>query len=221
MTISDLSSPDDTLARGNCFKLLAACFYEPEKDLLLEEGVCDTLRELLEKQAPAAAASAGTMQNCLVELTPEQLKVDYAALFVGPFELIAAPYGSIYLEQQRTVMGESTLQVQRFYDAADLQLEIQEPPDHIAIELEFMYLLCSREAEAIVAGDMEQARYNRELQLDFARTMMGWVPAFTKCIQKGAQTEYYRALASCLSVFFASFLATCTHNAAPSCNCAD
>ena len=29
-------------------------------------------------------------------LSQEQLSIDHAALFVGPFELIAAPYGSVY-----------------------------------------------------------------------------------------------------------------------------
>ena len=29
----------------------------------------------------------------------EALKVDFARLFVGPYKLLAAPYGSVYLEQ--------------------------------------------------------------------------------------------------------------------------
>lgn len=210
MTLSaTLPTPGATLARGDCFKLLAACFYEPEKNLLLEEGVCNTLKKLMENHAPAAAGYAGIMQDCLMELSPELLRIDYAALFVGPFQLIAAPYGSVYLERQRTVMGESTLKVQKIYEEAGLQLDVKEPPDHIAIELEFMYLLCSRQAEAEAAGDLSNSRYHRELQLEFARTMMSWVPAFTHCIAQGAQTGYYKALASCLAIFFSDFLRKC------------
>lgn len=208
MNTASRTTPDETLDRGNCFKLLAACFYEPEKRLFIEEAVCDNLHGLLEKIAPSAASHVKTMQDSLLQLGEEQLKVDYSALFVGPFELIAAPYGSVYLEHQRQVMGKSTLDVQRFYHNAGLVPGLQEPPDHIAIELEFMHYLCIREAEALEAGDMETALCQRKLQLDFAATMMSWIPLFAGQIKAGAETEYYKALAACLVSFYHACLAS-------------
>ncbi|SHO52241.1 TorD/DmsD family molecular chaperone [Desulfopila aestuarii] len=215
-TILDHSA-DEILDRGNCFKLLAACFYEPEKKLFIEEALCDKLHGLLEKCAPGAAGHVKTMQESLLKLEEQQLKIDYSALFVGPFELIAAPYGSIYLENERKVMGESTLAVQRFYENSGLMLDIQEPPDHIAIELEFMSFLCISEAEALTTGDMETAIRQRELQVDFATTMMSWIPLLAENIQAGAQTEYYKALASCLERFYDISLAIYDPGVTPAC----
>ncbi|UTW70898.1 molecular chaperone TorD family protein [Anaerobacillus sp. HL2] len=37
-----------------------------------------------------------------------KLKVDFAKLFVGPFDVLAPPYSSVYLNEGRAVYGEST-----------------------------------------------------------------------------------------------------------------
>ena len=137
------------LTRGNCFKLLAACFYEPNRDLFVEEQVCNNLKELLKGWASGAAKAASDMHLSLTNTDQAQLSIDHSALFLGPFELIAAPYGSVHLEKNRQVMGDSTIGVLRSYQDAGVSVEAKEPPDHIAIELEFMYYLCTKEAEAI------------------------------------------------------------------------
>jgi TorA maturation chaperone TorD len=199
-----MNNPQDVLNRGNCFKLLAACFYQPDKEMFLEEHLGDNLVLLLQSLAPAAAASAEAMRVSLGETAQEQLDLDYAALFVGPFELIAAPYGSIYLEKIRRVMGDSTLDAHRFYQDAGLSMEMKEPADHIAIELEFMYYLCSREATALSEGMEDEASRLKTVQLEFFRKMMGWIPQFCERIRAGAGTAYYRAVAGCLAHFYAS-----------------
>lgn len=201
MTTSKRSS-DEALAFGNCCKLMAACFYEPDQDLFLKEQVLDNLRQLLDQLAPAAAVQAGIMKENFFQLTEEELKIDYAALFVGPFELLAAPYGSVHLERHRSVMGETTLKVQHCYQEAGLQVALQEPPDHIAIELEFIHYLCLQEAAARSAGDQQKARHSLESQIDFIATLMTWIPGFASQIKTGADTGYYRALASCLIEFY-------------------
>jgi TorA maturation chaperone TorD len=193
---------DDALRRGNCFKLLAACFYEPDKELFLEERLCENMAAQLLPLAPDAATAAESMLAALRETAREQLSVDYAALFVGPFELIAAPYGSVYLEKHGRVMGDSTIATQRFYQAAGLSLEMKEPPDHIAIELEFMHYLCMKEAAALSAGAEDEACRFREQQVRFFREIMGWIPEFSGLAGPGAATSFYRALASCLAAFY-------------------
>lgn len=192
---------DEVLRRGNCFKLLAACFYEPEKELFLEERVCENLTAQLLPLSPSAAVAAEQMKTALEESDEERLSVEYAALFVGPFELIAAPYGSVYLEKQRRVMGDSTIATQRFYQAAGLVMDMKEPPDHIAVELEFMHYLCMKEAAALSGGAEDEACRFRELQVRFFREVMGWIPEFSGRISTGAENGFYTALASCLGAF--------------------
>jgi TorA maturation chaperone TorD len=199
-----MTDQDKIVIRGNCFKLLAACFYEPEKELFIEEKVCDNLKNLLNEWASDAAKAAGEMDLCLENISQEQLSIDHAALFVGPFELTAAPYGSVYAEDSRQLMGETTINTLRFYEDAGLSVDVKEPPDHIAIELEFMSHLCSKEAESSSAGNHGEAEKFREMQVQFFRTALQWVPQFCDSIRKGSDNLFYQSLADCLSRFMVS-----------------
>jgi len=185
--------------------LLAACFYEPDKSLLLEEQVCENLRDLLQKWTPGAAKAANDMNLSLKICTQDRLSIDHAALFVGPFELIAAPYGSVYKEKNRQIMGESTIDVLRFYQYADLSVDIKEPPDHIAIELEFMSYLCTKEAESIRDGNQEETNKFRNIQTQFFQTALNWVPQFCNSIKEGTNNPFYLGVADCLD----RFMVTC------------
>ncbi|MFP4481041.1 MAG: molecular chaperone, partial [Desulfohalobiaceae bacterium] len=61
-----------------------------------------------------------------------RLRVDHAKLFVGPYQLAAPPFGSVYLEQRQTLMGESTQMVKELYRQAGLEMdpEYNSPADH-------------------------------------------------------------------------------------------
>lgn len=195
-----MTSQEEILNRADCFKLLAACFYEPDKALLLEENVCDNLALLFEKIAPHTTLhSAAQLKAALEKTEDEELRLDYATLFVGPFELAAAPYGSIYLEKNRRIMGESTIDVLRYYQDAGLSVDIKEPPDHIVIELEFLYFLSSKEAAAVTADNGAEAKRYNTLQAQFFTRLMTWIPEFCGQIQSRAATSYYRTLADCLA----------------------
>jgi TorA maturation chaperone TorD len=79
---------------------------------------------------------------------------------------------------------------------------MKEPADHIAIELEFMYYLCSKEAAALSERAESEAARFRTLQVEFFEKMMGWVPQFCELIRAGAATQYYKYLASCLDAYY-------------------
>lgn len=196
---------DKILQRGDCFKLLAACFYEPDKQLFLEEELGENLEQLLESSSPSCVAAASQMKSGLKELSQEQLSIDHAALFIGPFELIAAPYGSVYIEEKRTVMGESTVNAAQYYQNADVSVDIKEPPDHIAIELEFMHYLCSKEAAALNDNLIEDIHHIRQQQIGFYfSALKPWAGKFCEAIRVGTDNGFYRNLADCLEQFLIS-----------------
>lgn len=196
---------DMKVHQGNCFKLLAACFYEPERELFFQEGLCDNLAfQLASLHMEKAAAAADSMKQALEEQDDSDLKVEYARLFVGPFELIAPPYGSVYLEGKRMLMGESTVAVQKAYQANGLTLEVSEAPDHIALELEFMHYLCLREGDAAAKNDCEEAGRLAKAQAFFMDRFLGpWIADFCGAVRKGTDNSFYLHLADCLEEFIA------------------
>ncbi len=191
-------------ARRDCYKVLAACFYQPQKKLFLDENVFTVLGNLLTRVCPEAALFSEKMATSVVQYDEEELLVEYARLLVGPNELLAPPYGSVYLEQGRKVMGESTARVMEFYKAEGLSMneQFQNLPDHITAEMEFMYYLAYHEVEALEKNDREKALYFLNKQEDFLRTYLdGWVAPFCEKMRQGTENEFYQALADCVSVF--------------------
>ncbi|MFN2352958.1 MAG: molecular chaperone [Desulfopila sp.] len=202
-----MNTPDthQLTVTGDCYRLLAACFYEPDKPLFLEQKLCSNLAMLLENPAPEAATSARNMSKSLLRLEQEQLLVDYAALFIGPFELPAPPYGSIYLDKNKTIMGDSTMTALKFYQDAGLRVEEKEPPDHIAIELEFMSFLCGEEIQALAHREKEAAQKFRQMRRTFFTSCLNtWVYSFCAAIRSGTGNSFYLSLADCLAGFMAS-----------------
>jgi TorA maturation chaperone TorD len=190
--------------RGDCFKLLAACFYPPERKVLLEEEVLENLFRLLGAVCPEAAPYAEGMARALAQATDVELAVAHAKLFVGPFELQAPPYGSLYLESQKRLMGESTMGVLEMYQRAGLALssDFQDAPDHIAAELEFMYFLIAKELQALRKEDRTEALGYLKMQQEFHdKYLLPWVGPFGERIRTASEHGFYTLLADSLSTF--------------------
>ncbi|TAN46075.1 MAG: dehydrogenase [Nitrospirae bacterium] len=144
------------------------------------------------------------MDKALVKLSDEDLAVEYARLFVGPFELQAPPYGSFYMENEKRLMGDSTIEAVRIYEEEGLVIDgdFKELPDHITVELEFMYYLCCKKADAITAKDTEAARkFSTKQRFFHEKFISKWVPGFCERIKTCADNSFYVSLAECLSAF--------------------
>lgn len=191
-------------ARRDCYKLLAACFYQPQKELFLEEEVFINLTNLLKPICPEAAVFSEEMGSAVFKYSNEDLLVEYARLFVGPSVLLAPPYGSLYLEEGGKVMGETTVKVLEVYKVEGLSLDehFKNLPDHIAAELEFMFYLAFNEVEALENNNIEKAVYFLNKQRSFKQTFLGrWAVPFCEKIKQGTENEFYNALADCLAVY--------------------
>jgi TorA maturation chaperone TorD len=95
-------------------------------------------------------------------------------------------------------MGASTLDVQGLYRAADFDVDedFRELPDHVAVELEFLYLLLYREHEARVGGDETGLKAVLDLRKRFLAGHLGaWIPKFAAAVKQNTQCDFYRQLA--------------------------
>lgn len=190
--------------KGDCYRFLSACFYQPDKSLFIQENLLGNLKEGLKRVCHPASSFVEKMEKALSKYTNEELLIDYAKLFVGPNELIAPPYGSVYLDKERKVMGDSTIKTMDIYREAGLEIskDFKELPDHIAVELEFMYYLIFKEVEAFRKSDIETANKFIEIQHRFLNSFLGlWIDSFSENIKNGTDNEFYKALAECASVF--------------------
>lgn len=190
--------------KGDCYRFLSACFYQPDKSLFIQENLLRNLNEGLKRVCPSAFVFTERMEKAIAKYTNEDLLIEYAKLFVGPNELIAPPYGSIYLDKERKVMGDSTIKTVELYHEAGLEIskDFKELPDHIAVELEFMYYLIFKEVDAIKKSDIVVANKFRDMQHKFLRYFLGlWINSFCEKIKNGTENEFYQSLAECVSAF--------------------
>ena len=194
---------DREIARENLSRLLAACYYQPGPEFA-EEKVFDSMLAAAARLHPALAADARRLGEDYAAEGHEALLLDYTRLFLGPSHIIAKPYGSVWLEGDNTVMGKSTMAVLELYQEGgfDMSEEFREVPDHIAVELEFLYLLIYRENEAQRNGQPEALEAMTALRKRFLDEHLSrWIEPFTSAVRSDAQCGFYRGLAELTESF--------------------
>jgi len=178
---------NDKISKALIIKFLSECFHNPDKEQVV------VLKDYKAKLPQRFSDIIDKMDRV------KELQVDYAKLFLGPFELLSAPYGSIYLEEGRKTFGDSTMDLLKLYQQENLSLQLNELPDHITIELEFLYYLMVRELELLDVDDLEQAKLYVEKQMQFInRYLAKWVNDFANLVEENASCHFYRQIAICL-----------------------
>ncbi len=193
---------DRGAAREAVCRLLAACYYElgPE---FAEERVFAALHDAASRIDPELAAHARRLGEAFAGEGTESLLVDYARIFLGPTHAIASPYGSVWMGGDG-LMQDSSMAVLALYREGGFELDesFREPPDHVAAELEFLYLLIFRENQALQAGQPEELAAIAGLRRRFVGEHLGvWIAPFTAAVEAGAQTAFYRELAKLTNRF--------------------
>jgi TorA maturation chaperone TorD len=185
------------LAREDLCRFLAACFYQPCTEFV-EEKLFDSIVDTARVLDPALAVRAERLRDAFFAEDLETLLVDYTRLFLGPSEPLARPYGCYWLTGQATVMQEPTLAVLSLYREGgfDFDEACLDVPDHVAVELEFLYLLAFRRHRAQEAGDIDAMAEAEALQQRFLSQHLGaWIVRFAGAVKEGARTGFYRELA--------------------------
>jgi len=192
-------------AAAEAFALLSECYYPPAAEL---KEKLDRLAGSMETIDSPAARYIRMMEEGFSKDSLLKLQVDFARLFVGPYRLMAPPYGSVYLEGVNRVMGDSTLDVRNRYRASGLDLspDFREAPDHIAAELEFMHYLTVKGTEA--ASRTKPMLFPRLFadslreQKSFLEAHVGaWVSDFCSRVEASAETAFFKNLAAATRIF--------------------
>lgn len=189
-------------ARQDAYKSLANLYRLPEKSIQENLGILTEQLIILNSKATPYLMDIQTEfdQNSDLDL----LKVEFTRLFIGPYSLPAPPYGSVYIENERKVMGDSTMDVRKRIQhfGLDIPGNFKDVPDHITVELEFIFFLIFKEIVHIQSNVPEQAQELLFHQISFHTDHLNrWIPEFTNCVIEHTGTQFYRNLATATKIF--------------------
>lgn len=125
------------------------------------------------------------------------IRDDYTRLFVGPHQLLAAPWESVYSNKDRAVFQRETVSVRNWYLRFDLVLASahNEPADHIGLQFGFLAHLAELTLSAAALTDGREVTRLIDAQRGFlSQHMLAWAPRWADDVVAGARTDFYRGL---------------------------
>lgn len=184
-------------AREDLCRYLAACYYEPSVDFG-EERLFDSMLAAASAIDPDLAESARRLGAAFAAQDLQTLLVDYTRLFIGPSQPAAMPYASFWLTDDPSQRHAATMAVLDLYDQGGFEVsdEFRELPDHIAAELEFLYLLTySQSHPEAEDGELDPSALAALRSRFVAGHLGAWIGRFAVAIDAGAGTAFYKELA--------------------------
>ncbi len=180
---------DDIQKRITLYGLISRLMMKEVDENLLETIESDeALLALLPNYKAWPKRRTDTMQN----LITQAYNVDFANLFI----LHLVPYESFYIREDQMIESGGENPVIGLYNALDFRVELDEArvvsPDHIGVELEFMYMLCVAQQKALEAEDMEGVCELLEVQYGFLKDhLLVWAPLFLINAKRESRTPLY------------------------------
>jgi TorA maturation chaperone TorD len=173
------------------YKILSLIFHKPDREFAgyLRSGFSEDIG-LLDAEANFGFANFIDKNRLKSdEEFYEMLAVEYTRLFTTAIPGVPCPpYESIYRENE--VMGNSTISVLECYNQAGLRVmeKFHDLPDHVAVELEFLYYL-------------RNYGYNEEFNAFMNEHFSKWVLKFCEEVEKNDSIGFYGSAAAMLRKF--------------------
>ena len=204
----DLIMPDAPLNNNICrqvllrqalYRLLCSVFLYPDEEMLvvLQSGV----REL--NKSSDDWNDYGFVENLqqLISIIID-LDMNFRILLVNEYNRLflikpkVPPYETIYLEIPGQSQGMIGANLSGVYGLAGLAVspEMNELPDHIAVQLEFMSFLCEKELIALQDNDQKEVADSQQEQKTFLSEHLAlWFPKFAKkALEETDRDSFYR-----------------------------
>lgn len=194
---------DQALARQELCRFLAGCYYEPGPEFA-EERLFDSMLAASRHISPELADHARRLGASFAAASLQDLLVDYTRLFLGAPQALAKPYASVWLTQEPELMQDSAMDLLRLYEQGGFEIdpEFRDLPDHVAVELEFLYLLSYQQIQAQATSDEQALQALAVLRTAFLVGHLGrWLGPFILAVHDHAQCAFYRELAEFTELF--------------------
>ena len=126
------------------------------------------------------------------ELVNEFYNVDFASLFL----MHLVPYESFYTRDDQMIESGGENPVLDLYNEFEFRVELAKArvvsPDHIGVELEFMYMLCVASLKAFTNDDKDALCELYQVQRAFLKEhLLEWAPLFLINAKRESRTPLY------------------------------
>ncbi|WP_333893850.1 Tat proofreading chaperone DmsD [Atlantibacter subterraneus] len=132
---------------------------------------------------PAQRADIVALQPELAQRDRALLQQQWQWLFVGPASLPAPPWGSVWLDPEHVLQGDSTLRLRDFLNQQRITLNTDhpEPADHIGLML-------------FQASWLAMANQPKALLELLSQHFLTWLPLYLQALNNAHPQGFYRAL---------------------------
>jgi len=126
------------------------------------------------------------------ELIEQYYNVDFTNLFL----MHLVPYESFYTRDDQMIESGGDNPIVELYNELDFRVQLAEArvvsADHIGVELEFMYMLCTAMKKALDANDKDGVCELLQVQRAFMKEhLLEWAPLFLINAKKESRTPLY------------------------------
>ena len=166
-------------------RLLGASFYYEPSDSRIA-GVLDFFSQPTwteEWEIPLEEKACEKITALINQGLTQDLTEQYQNLFIGPNELVAPPWGSVYLDPECVIFGNSLLALRDFLKRHQIAFQAQhdEPEDHIGLMLMLAAYL---------------AKTRPHLLVEFlSQHLLTWAPHFLTKLADIENHPFYQGLA--------------------------
>lgn len=173
------------------YKIFSLIFHKPDREFAgyLRRGFSNDIGVLDAEASFGFAEFLAENRQKSDEEFYKILMVEYTRLFTTAIPNVSCPpYESIYRDNE--VMGDSTLLTLECYNKEGLRIleKFHDLPDHVAVELEFLYYL-------------KNYRFDEEFNAFMNEHFSKWVPQFCEEVEKNDRIGFYKNAAAVLRKF--------------------
>ncbi len=176
-------------------RILGALFYHPPAhpsvkpvlDVIEAEGLTSVWR--LPANARGEEAIARMAQGLRSDSGRESVGMEFQRLFIGPDPLDAPPWGSVYLEEEGLLFGDSTRSLHDFLAKEGIALNTgqEEPGDHIGLMFWALALLAEESRIDALAFLLEEY-------------FLTWADIYLARLAAATEHPFYQGLAQLAAV---------------------
>lgn len=216
MSIGNEQHLSEIRSKATLHSLLAAALNYPDLTLVARIKSDDLVEILLQSLFSSTHSSPGESieklkENCNADRSSEDaelllgLEKDYTRMFFASKPRLAHLFESVYREGR--LLQDSTFEIARLYYDAGLAPteEFRLPPDHIALEFEFLSFLYFKEIDGIENGNKEVEEYAKELQsIVIEKHLRAFALNVATKVSLHAKTSFYKIVAAVILSYYSA-----------------